>query len=342
MTFRFQKLLFLFVIAILTHSVKAQTQQDTLYAYRTPTPVVIDGNAADNCWSEADWHPISVVWLPTYNAAMKEGDFSGRFKLAWDSLYLYILVEIVDDSLSDDHSNPFDNYWNDDCVEIFIDENRSKGNHLQNYNAFAYHVSVYYDAIDGGTGSSINCKDNMHVVMDTIAEKTYLWEFALKIYDDSFKPNNPEASRVYNYARKLMGFSLAYCDNDEKRERENFIGSTFMPSNRSNDNYITADYMGTLLLVDPQQKGTSATIVSKKKVVQVFPNPASDCITIRSNSEIQQIKHIEIVNLNGQVVMQYSNVVPGQQMNVGNLPKGIYNLIILSDGLQEETKFMKQ
>lgn len=73
---------------------------------------------------------------------MKEGDFSGSFKLAWDSLYLYLMAEIIDDSLSDDHFDPFDNCYNDDCLELFIGENRSKGNHLNNNNAFAYHVYI--------------------------------------------------------------------------------------------------------------------------------------------------------------------------------------------------------
>ncbi len=244
-----------------------------MYAYPAAAPVVIDGSDADECWANADWQPISVVWLPYYDAPMDEGDFAGQFKLSWDSNYLYILVEVEDDLLSDDHADPFDNYWNDDCVEIFIDEDRSMGYHQNNYNAFAYHISFTYDAIDGGSGRTINLKDNLSVVMDTIGDKTYLWEIALKIYDETFEPDNQEDSRVTLSHNKLIGFSLAYCDNDETNGRENFIGSTFMPPEHSNDNYITADYMGTLLLVDPEQTGTSANTISKKKSSTGIPKP---------------------------------------------------------------------
>src|SRR4030042_2943211 len=90
-------------------------------------PITIDGQATEECWVNAGWHAIDQVWIP-YNATMKEGDFEGRFKVAWDELYLYILVEVIDDSLSDDHANPLTNWWDDDCLEIFIDENRSKEN----------------------------------------------------------------------------------------------------------------------------------------------------------------------------------------------------------------------
>ncbi|MBN1927476.1 MAG: T9SS type A sorting domain-containing protein [Prolixibacteraceae bacterium] len=338
------RIFFLFLTTLTISSFSfAQTQQDTIYAYPAKSPVVIDGSDADQCWIDAEWNPISVVWLPYYNAPMEEGDFSGRFKLAWDSLYLYILVEVVDDSLSDDHINPFDNYWNDDCVEIFIDEDRSMGYHQNNYNAFAYHVSITYDAIDGGTGNNVNLKNNLSVVMDTIGEKTYLWEIALKVYDKTFNPNNPEASRVTLFHNKLMGFSLAYCDNDETTSRENFIGSTFMPSNHSNDNYITADYMGTLLLVDPDYSGgTSVRDISKKKVVQIFPNPADDYITVQFSSEIQQNKNMEIVDLNGRSVMEINNVISGQQINIGNLPKGVYSLKFISGNISDEKMFIKR
>ena len=249
----------------------AQTQHDTLYAYLSQSPVVIDGIADDACWENAQWHPIDQVWIP-YDAAMNEGDFQGRFKLAWDSLYLYMLAEIVDDSLSDDHSNPLQNWWDDDCLEIFIDEDRSKGNHERNNNAFAYHISIFYDAIDlNSSGAGVNYKNNIEVVMDTIAADTYLWEVAIKNYTSDFTVGDPEASRVILHHHKLMGFSLAYCDNDETLGRENFIGSQTMTPATANDNYITADYFGSLLLVDPDYvEPTSINGINRMETVFTF------------------------------------------------------------------------
>ncbi|MFA9392932.1 MAG: sugar-binding protein [Prolixibacteraceae bacterium] len=337
----FSIIIFVFLIST-TGNLLAQTQQDTMYAYLTTTPVVIDGNDSDACWATAEWHPISKVWLPYYNAPMEEGDFSGQFKLAWDSLYLYLLVEVVDDSLSDDHVNPFTNYWDDDCVEIFIDENRSKGNHLTNNNAFAYHVSTYYDVIDGGTGTTVNLKDNLSVVMDTIGGHTYRWEFAIKNFDATFKQNNPEASRVYLHHNKLMGFSLAYCDNDETTGRENFIGSTVMPSDHSNDNYITADYFGTLLLVDPNYiDQTGISLFNEEITFTVFPNPVNDYLNIEMNASNIEISKLEIRDLNGKLMLQQSTSSDVIHLFVGELKGGLYFARLISENGVYTKSFVK-
>jgi len=235
-------------------------------------PVVIDGLDNDSCWNNARWHNIDKVWIP-YGATMQEGDFEGYYKAAWDSNYLYLLVKVIDDSLADYYTDPLSNWWNDDCVEIFLDEDRSKGYHECNYNAFAYHVSIFYDAIDMSTTcAGINLRNNLIVKMDTIAPHTYLWEFAIKVYNKNFNPQNPEQSRVKLKPGKTMGFAVAYCDDDgnPNHERENFIGSIFMPAAHNNDNYKTADYLGQMVLVDTKNlwdgeepSGIAETIVQQ-------------------------------------------------------------------------------
>lgn len=315
-----------------------------MYAYKAETPVVIDGSDSDACWDEADWHDIGVVWLPYYNAPMDEGDFEGHFKLAWDSLYLYVMAEIIDDSLSDDYVNPLQNWWEDDCLEVFIDENRSKGNHLQNNNAFAYHVSTYYDAIDmSPSGAGVNYKDNIDVVMDTIGTHKYRWELAIKNYDDTFDPNNPEASRVYLHHDKLMGFSLAYCDNDETKLRENFIGSTVMPPDHSNDNYITADYFGTMLLVDPNYTGGTAVVNYKhSQVLKVYPNPVCSYLTIVYDGELLKDNFIEIRDLTGRVLLKLNSISSNQKINVENLKNGVYTVHLSASNNHRTSIFIKQ
>ncbi len=318
------------IVTILTIVVSAQTQQDTIYTLYTKNPAVIDGSDSDAFWAKAEWHAMDQVWIH-YNQIMADGDFEGRYKVAWDKNYLYILVEVNDNILSDDHTNPTDNYWNDDCVEIFIDEDRSKGNHQFNYNAFAYHVSIFYDAIDGGTGSNVNLKNNLSVVMDTIDENTYIWEIALKIYDSTFKPSNPEASRVYLTNGKLMGFSIAYCDNDETNSRENFIGSMIMPEANANDNYITADFFGSMLLVDPDNESTSKKeLGNNKKKIKIYPNPSSDIITISDIPQgINELK-LEFFSTSGELIYS-QNLAEGQNtIETDNLNKGIYFLKISS------------
>ncbi len=108
-------------------------------APRTQSPIAIDGIADENVWSEAKWQNIDRRWLgPEYS----ESDFTGRYKIAWDEHKIYILSEIVDDILIDTHRDPLTQYWDDDCLEIFIDEDFSGGDHQFNHNAFAYHMSL--------------------------------------------------------------------------------------------------------------------------------------------------------------------------------------------------------
>ena len=320
--------------------VGAQTQKDTLYAYLSEIPVVIDGKADDACWVNANWHAIDQVWIP-YNATMKEGDFQGRFKLAWDSLYLYLLAEIIDDSLSDDHSNPLESWWEDDCLEIFVDENRSKGNHERSFNAFAYHTSIFYDAIDMNTsGAGVNLRNNLKVIMDTIADNTYLWEVAIKNYSGAFNSNNPEASRIFLHHNKLMGFTLAYCDNDETTGRENFIGSMYMTSATANVNYQTADYFGSLLLVDPNATGTSVDLVQKDSGFNIYPNPVNDQLYIRF-PESSSKALLSVYDQSGRMILQQAHQ-SGTALDVSGLPEGIYQLSVQDGVKRMVTSFVKQ
>ena len=339
---KFYSIFFSFFL-LTTISVSAQTQQDTIYTYYSKTPVVIDGSDADACWATATWHAIDQVWIPA-GEVMAPGDFEGKYKVAWDRNYLYILVEIVDDSLSDVHKNPFDNYWNDDAVELFIDEDRSKGNHLNDNNAFAYHVSIFYDAIDGGiNGNAVNCKDNMTVKMDTIGVHTYRWEFAVKMYNASFNINNPEASRVYLTANKLMGFSIAYCDNDGGLTRDNFIGSMIMPKGHENDNYITADYFGSMLLVDPDHATTSNNELRElKQKINLFPNPANDQINISDIPEECNNLKLEILNITGSLVRTIHISGTQQTISIADLKKGIYFFNLSSDSFTQSERVVKK
>jgi len=329
--------LFVMIICLLN----AQTQQDTIYTLYSTIPVVIDGSDADNIWTKAEWHTMNKVWLGN---AMADGDFDGQFKVAWDKNYLYVLVDVIDNILSDDHTNPTDNYWNDDCVEIFIDEDRSGGNHQMNNSAFAYHCSVFYDVIDGaGTnGATINCRNNITIVMDTIGENTYRWEFAVKMFNKNFTYSNPDPSRVYLSPNKLMGFSIAYCDNDETKERENFIGSVEMPAGHENDSYINSDYFGTMLLVDKDNQWVSSTNISKESIqFSLFPSVVKDQLTIECNQPSNGNNIVEVIDPRGRVVREFS--FSGQQKTIGlnELTNGVYIVRFTNEQYTQSLKFLK-
>ena len=215
---------------------------------------VIDG-VMEPSWSAHTWYPIDQLIL---GEPVQSDDFSGRFKLAWNKDYLYLLAELSDDVLFDQHANPLHFYWDDDCLEVFLDEDASGGDHQYNFNAFAYHVALDNQVVDIGERTkqnpepflTLNDHINSRWQRSESAPHKVVWELAIKVFDDSFKPgrNNSPAKL---YAGKEMGFMLAYCDNDGSKHRENFIGSTEIKAVNGDKNlgYKTADVFGQLRLI---------------------------------------------------------------------------------------------
>jgi hypothetical protein len=221
----------------------APTQADYYAPQATAIPL-IDGKSDDACWDDANWANIDYLWLGTPAAA---NDFQGRYKIVWAGTKLYYLVEITDDVLSDTHTNPLDRYYDDDCVELFIDEDKSGGDHTYSYNAFAYHIALDYTAIDLGPDRQPHDYSS-HIEANRISVgNLHTWEIAVEIftsaYDDQ-KTDNPKAELKKD---KRMGYAIAYCDSDGQN-RENFYGSMDIPGSDKNRAWQDATLFGSLLL----------------------------------------------------------------------------------------------
>ncbi|MDB9782076.1 CBM9 family sugar-binding protein, partial [Winogradskyella sp.] len=93
---------------------------------KAPTKPLINGIADDAAWANNLWLPLDQLWLGNPYA---KDDFSGRYKLSWSEDALYLLAEIKDDILVDTNADPLMAWWDDDCLEIFIDEDHSGGEH---------------------------------------------------------------------------------------------------------------------------------------------------------------------------------------------------------------------
>ncbi len=213
------------------------------YLSSTPT---IDGIADEEGWQRAEWREIEYRWLgPEYTPQ----DFQGRFKVMWTTDRIYILVEIVDDILFDSHRDPLEQYWDDDCLEIFVDEDFSGGDHQYSHNAFAYHLSLDNRAID--IGSDRRPHDYSHHVESGWKQhaNNIVWEVSIDIYDDEYKDGSNDNVPVDLYAGKVMGLMLAYCDNDGSELRENFVGSESVPHGPKDRGWIDAGLFGYLELV---------------------------------------------------------------------------------------------
>jgi len=243
------RLLYRLTICLITASLShVCSAYDAPYAAIAPT---IDGKANEQAWAAAPWQTIDHL---TLGEQPSPDDFSGRYKIVWTNDKLFVLGEIIDDVLIDTHPDPLESYWEDDTFEIFIDEDKSGGIHLDNYNAFAYHIALDNQVVDfSSAGKPRTLNDHVTSVWKRSAVKPNVitWEVSIDIYPDTFKDLNNTASPVELSAGKKMGFMIAYCDSDGERGREHFIGShPIEPVNGDkNRGYIDASVFGYLKLV---------------------------------------------------------------------------------------------
>ena len=218
--------------------------------YSAPKAAVaprVDGMGDDAVWSAAPWRAIDNRWLGPEFAAT---DFKGRYKVAWTEQRLYLLVEVIDDVVIDTHRDPLVQYWDDDCLEIFIDEDHSGGDHQYNHNAFAYHFSLDNRAIDIGTDQK--ARDYTHHVESEWrqSKSALVWEVSIEIYGDDYVDGATDNTPKTLTAGKLIGLMVAYCDNDGSELRENFIGSETVPVGPKDRGWIDAGLFGSLTLVE--------------------------------------------------------------------------------------------
>jgi hypothetical protein len=323
------------ILSLISVSHQNSFAEDTYYvAQKTTLPFTIDGIANETAWDSAVWYPMKYVWIP-YNANVDSSDFTGRLKLSWTSERLYLLVEIVDDSLSDKYASPLDNYYNDDCVEVFLDENKSGGNHndaSNAFNAFAMHVSTLFDVVDNGKSGTALFNDLITADL-TKSDSLYIWELEIKVYSDTYNPTSPGDPLILT-PNKVMGFSLAYCDNDGGSTRENFLASTYVTEANSNNSWLNASIFGSLKLVDSSYTAPSGVNIESEIVpFKVYPNPAHDKLYYSVNENGGYPENIRFTNISGQVVFEskINNNSATGFISVNDLERGVYLVEVVTN-----------
>lgn len=270
----------------------------------TSNTIELDGESKEADWELATWYNIDQMVL---GSNLSHNDFSGKFKSIWDENYIYVLAEIIDDSLSDDHKDPTDNYWNDDCIEVFIDENNTSEVHQYNHNAFAYHVSIMGEVVDLGLNQSpILLPNHIQSVINKTGENTYNWEMRIAVYDDDFNENNRSNFPVNLSLNKELGFTIGYCDNDEMTVREHFILSQ---EGQGDTGWINSSGFGSLKLVG-NINGDEALLLNNS--IELSPNPATNKVYF------SEISDWTIFSLSGELLLEgTSNEVAIESLNPG-------------------------
>lgn len=221
-----------------------KNSQVTTVTYIEEAPT-LDGRAIENFWNTIEWAPIDQNWI---GGPYDHDDFNGKYKIAWNEDGLYLLLEIVDDSLHQQTKDPLKLWWNDDCVLLYVDEDNSGGLHQFNHNAFTYHVALDGNVADLGEGKKPKLY-NDHIISAHKTEGTTThWELKVKVFPSTYHDES-DIKPVVLTEDKRIGFALAYADNDQSPERENLIGSVFISGEDKNQGWIDANIFGTIQLV---------------------------------------------------------------------------------------------
>ena len=239
----------LFIVSIALLSACTKTKKERFQAYYAEVIPSVDGNANDSIWNSIpEWYTKHYIWINNAGCEPIPSDFSWRYKLAWDENKFYVLAEITDDIINDTYTDPKHNYWEDDCFEVMFDEDNSGGNHESSYHAFVYHISIFYDAVDiDNEGNLVLLNDHLDVKMDTL-NGVCIWEAAFNIYNKDYISTSKSTPEKLHEG-KIMGWAMAYCDNDSSMQRDHFFGSIQINGEDKNLTWKTADVFGEVELI---------------------------------------------------------------------------------------------
>jgi len=311
--FKFATVLFVFIfftISVIAESPQMRVQDDTVKAPNVENIPTIDGQSDDVCWGDVEWQEIDQVWIP-WGGFVEANDYTGQYKIVWSSTenILYFLVQVNDDVFVDGYVFGPGDYYQYDIVEVFIDEDKSGGIHnyeVGGVNPEDGEVNNDFVVCDmAGNTYTVNYAGHFPELAMRKDGNQYTWEFSLAVYDSSYDNGDPEASRVDLSEGKIIGLSLAYCDNDsineEPKTRDNFFGSVWVPEDEYNDHWINADGFGTIELT-----GESTGIEDDSEISAIsflnYPNLFGYKTIIEFELPKSSKVRIDVLNVLGQPV----------------------------------------
>lgn len=106
---------------------------------------------------------------------------------------------------------------------------------------------------------------------------------------------------------------------------------------------ITGKIFYRIKQIDEDGHGTYSPIVNvdvaHQNIISFSPNPAQSAITIISSVII---KEINLIDMSGQIIKRWSNVLPNGKLYLSDISKGAYFLKFVNDGFEQTHKLIKQ
>ena len=142
------------------------------------------------------------------------------------------------------------------------------------------------------------------------------------------------------YVRPVLGSQTSYPVADiQKLTFDN--GNMLVTSNGTASGSFALSGLRYVSFADSNLGTTNPEMATNK--FYAYPNPASHVLNISGSSKMQRVSHIEILSLEGRVLLQQKPTNEKAQVNISVLPQGMYLCKITNQSNQSQTiKFLKQ
>lgn len=311
------------------------TPKSALIMFRENGPVV-DGTL-DDMWANLPAQDINIPFefgTENEDTVTMIGDAVPTWKGVWDDDYIYILVEVPDNEYYPNTTNS----WTYDKPEIYFDVNPTIVEDGTTTPGAMHANSGHYqfaptrdDVLDA------NAAARYDFAVEPGATTSYFVEYSFTIdsllirdRSDSFNPNS----------QCFIGFDITVIDRDQTEGcvdahqrinwSNNAVDTRELPGANPGESWETLDASGELhFCIDPAVKYTYESSNA------IFPNITTDIININTEA-----KSLEIVNNIGQLVKVIEN--NPEQINVSELPDGIYFVTIKTKEKVLSSRFLKE
>ena len=225
---------------------------DIPYAFDPP---VLDGEI-DEVWADASQQNIAVFIQGDPALA---SDASAIWQVLWDTEYLYVMVELFDDSLQNDSSST----WQDDSVEFYVDGGNSKdvwetGNLVGNDNN---RQTTFGWTTEEVQGNNSNPEGVEHAQVTTPTG----WRTEMKLPWLSLQGKEPVVG-------DLIGIECGLNDDDDGDDTRETQMATYSVDNN--------------FWRDPSQWGTALLVLGDRKSAY-GPSPANGAVHTNSWAQIK-------------------------------------------------------
>lgn len=196
------------------------------------------------------------------------------------------------------------------------------------------HQTIHMQMVGAAGGTSVDLSwnpyegaafSNYYVYRYTTA--TGVWESIAELpatqltYTDNTPPATPGLDYMVEMERDDTCTALIYRAQDFNSSRSNKDKAQFNPGHGTGDSHngIAEIYLGA---------------------IRVYPNPASDLITI--DQESNETITIEIRSVEGQLIQTLQTAKLSQEIRIDALSSGVYFVTVSLDGVQETKRIIKR